>query len=132
MKLSDHCRRLVQRRDRRLASCGHALCERTTGASCSGCDANDVGACLWRILTSTAQSFREDKAEPLPAAKRTRDARGAGRYALDGGRVIARDGQPLVRLERVDLGDDRYALSPYETDELAAKIVRLLNRRGAR
>jgi hypothetical protein len=84
------------------------------------------------ILISSANAFREDKAEPLPAAKRTRDARRAGRFALDGGRVIARDGQPLVRLERVDLGDDRYALSPYETDELAAKIVRLLNRRGAR
>ncbi len=84
------------------------------------------------ILISSANAFREDKAEPLPAAKRTRDAQRAGRFALDGGRVIARDGQPLVRLERVDLGDDRYALSPYETDEMAAKIVRLLNRRGAR
>jgi hypothetical protein len=84
------------------------------------------------ILISSANAFREDKADPLPAGKRTREARRAGRFALDGGRVIARDGQPLVRLERVDLGDDRYALSPYETDELAAKIVRLLNRRGAR
>jgi hypothetical protein len=84
------------------------------------------------ILTSSPNAFREDKAEPLPAAKRTRDASRTGRYALDGGRVVARDGQPLVRLERVDLGDDRYALSPYETDEMAAKIVRLLNRRGAR
>jgi len=85
------------------------------------------------ILISSANAFREDKAEPLPGpARRTRDASRTARYALDGGRVIARDGQPLVRLERVDLGDDRYVLSPYETDEMAAKIVRLLNRRGAR
>ena len=34
--------------------------------------------------------------------------------------------------ERVDLGDARYELSPHETDELGAKLVRLLNRRGAR
>jgi hypothetical protein len=64
--------------------------------------------------------------------KGTRDAAKRGRYALDGGRVIVRDGQPLVRIERVDLGDARYALSPHETDELGARIVRLLNRRGAR
>jgi hypothetical protein len=80
------------------------------------------------ILTSAAQAFREDKAEPMPPAKRTRDAR----YMLDGGRVIARDDQPIVRLERVDLGDARYILSPHETDELGARIVRLLNRRGGK
>lgn len=84
------------------------------------------------ILTNAAQSFREDMAEPLPVAKRTRGARVSGRYALDGGRTIARDGQPLVRIERVDLGDSRYALSPHETDQLGARIVGLLNRRRAR
>ena len=42
-----------------------------------------------------------------------------------------RDGQPLVRIERVDVGDARYALSPHETDELGARIVRLLNRPGS-
>ncbi len=86
------------------------------------------------ILFSSPNSFREDKAEPLPwgTVKAPRDAASAGRYTLDGGRVIVRDGQALVRIERVDLGDARYALSPYETDELGARIVRLLNRRGAR
>jgi len=106
--------------------------DRLAAAGLLDLNANKATDPNYWILTSAAQSFREDKAEPLPAAKRTRDARGASRYTLDGGRVIKRDDQPLVRLERVDLGDERYALSPYETDELAAKIVRLLNRRGAR
>ena len=106
--------------------------DRLAAAGLLDLNANKATDPNYWILTSAAQSFREDKAEPLPAAKRTRDARRAGGYVLDGGRVIVREGQPLVRLERVDLGDDRYALSPYETDELAAKVVRLLNRRGAR
>lgn len=86
------------------------------------------------ILVSSPNAFREDQAEPLPgpAVNPTRDAAGGSRYVLDGGRVIARDGQPLVRIERVDLGDTRYALSPHETDKLGARIVRLLNRKGAR
>ena len=86
------------------------------------------------ILVSSPNAFREDQAEPLPgrAVKPTRDVASGGRYVLDGGRVITRDGQSLVRLERVDLGDARYALSPHETDELGARIVRLLNRKGAR
>lgn len=54
------------------------------------------------------------------------------RYALDGGRIITRDGQSLVRLERVDLGEERYALSPHQTDALGARIVRLLNLQGVR
>lgn len=86
------------------------------------------------ILTSSPNTFQEDKAEPLPgrAPKAPRDAARTGRYTLDGGRVIVRAGQAVVRIERVDLGDARYALSPYETDELGARIVRLLNRRGTR
>ena len=82
------------------------------------------------VLISSPNAFREAEAEPLPTGRR--DAAKGGRYALDGGRVITRDGQALVRIERVDLGDARYALSPHETDELGARIVRLLNRRGAR
>ena len=108
--------------------------DRLAAAGLLDLDANKATDPNYWILTSAAQSFREDEdeAEPLPATKRARDARGAGRYVLDGGRVITRDGQPLVCLGRVDLGNDRYVLSPYETDELAAKIVRLLNRRRAR
>jgi hypothetical protein len=43
-----------------------------------------------------------------------------------------RDGEAIVSIERVDLGDQRYALSPYETDRLAERLVQLLNRHGAR
>jgi len=85
----------------------------------------------WKLVTD-ARVFMPMRAKPLPSDERPRDAARAQRYALEGGRVIVHDGQPLVRLERVDLGDSRYALSPHETDELAAKIVRLLNRRGAK
>ena len=107
--------------------------DRLAAAGILDLNANKATDPNYWILTSSANAFREDKVEPLPGpAKRTRDANRAGQYKLDGGRVIARDGQPLVRLERVDLGDDRYALSPHETDELGARIVRLLNRRGAR
>ena len=85
------------------------------------------------ILISSPNAFKESQAEPLPSmVKGTRDVAKGGRYVLDGGRVITRDGQPLVRIERVDLGDARYELSPHETDELGARIVRLLNRKGAR
>lgn len=87
----------------------------------------------WKLVTDP-RVFMPMRAKPLPAVARSRqrDAARTSRYALDGGRVIVLDGQPVVRLERVDLGDERYALSPHETDELAARIVRLLNRRGGR
>lgn len=86
----------------------------------------------WKLVTDP-RVFLAMRAKPLPAARtQRRDAGRAAPYALEGGRVIVRDGQPVVRLERVDLGDQRYALSPHETDELAARIVRLLNRRGVR
>jgi len=99
-------------------------------------DRNAIGpkqAGYWRLVTDP-RVFMPMRAKPLPipASTRPRDAARTSRYALEGGRVIVRDGQPVVRLERVDLGDERYALSPHETDELAARIVRLLNRRGAR
>lgn len=86
----------------------------------------------WKLVTDP-RVFMPMRAKPLPipTSTRRRDAKRTSRYALDGGRVIVRDGQAVVRLERVDLGDERYALSPHETDELAARIVKLLNR-GAR
>lgn len=46
------------------------------------------------------------------------------------GRTILRDGTPAIRIERVDLGDQRFAISPHETDVLTERIVRLLNRDG--
>jgi len=84
------------------------------------------------ILVSAAHAFKEHLAEPLPPRRKPRDAARTGRYGLDGGREIVRDGEALVRLERVDLGDGRYALSPHETDQLGARIVRLLNKKGVR
>lgn len=81
----------------------------------------------WKLITD-ARVFRARDAEPLPIRRGA--ARATPRYALAGGRVITRDGEPAVRLERVDLGDARYVLSPAETDALGARIVRLLNRRG--
>lgn len=86
----------------------------------------------WKLVTDP-RVFMPMRARPLPmpTSTRRRDGKRTSRYALDGGRVIVRDGQAVARLERVDLGDERYALSPYETDELAARIVKLLNR-GAR
>lgn len=85
----------------------------------------------WKLVTDP-RVFMPMRASsfPAPATRRRRDA-APQCYALEGGRILARDGQALVRLERVDLGDERYALSPHETDQLAARIVRLLNRRGA-
>jgi hypothetical protein len=61
-------------------------------------------------------------------ARRPRGRRQAApRYALEGGRTILRDDQPIVTLQRIDLGNERYALSPHETDGLARQIVDLLN-----
>jgi hypothetical protein len=91
--------------------------------------ASDPG--YW-ILVSAPHAFKESQAEPLPPRRKPRDAARTGRYGLDGGRTIVRDGEALVRLERVDLGDERYALTPHETDQLGAQIVRLLNKRGGR
>lgn len=64
-----------------------------------------------------------------------RNARGArGRrvrpqYTREGRRIL-RDGEPVLHLDRVDLGDQRHAISPHEADALAEKVVDLLN--GAR
>ena len=98
----------------------------------------DRTATTWKLFTDPAR-FRADSAQPLPAhtplpaeGRRPRGAGHTGRYAVDGGRTIVRDGDAIVRLERVDLGDARYALSPHETDKLTQRIVRLLNRHGAR
>ena len=71
---------------------------------------------------------------PLPA-RNARASRGGARYAREG-RTILRDGEAVLAVERVDLGDHRYAITPHEADVLVEKIVRLLNgapsRRDAR
>lgn len=87
------------------------------------------GAGAWRLVTDPAR-FRTDRAEPLPGVTH-RDAAKTKRYSLEG-RTIFRDGEAIARLDRLDLGDQRYALSPHETDRLAERLVRLLNQHGAR
>jgi hypothetical protein len=83
----------------------------------------------WKLVTDE-RTFDEQRAEPLPESK-PRGAPGAKRFALEG-RTISRDGQPVLHLERVDLGDANYAISPHHADLLAQRIVRLLNQQGAR
>ncbi|MGN6109124.1 MAG: hypothetical protein ACTHU0_28720 [Kofleriaceae bacterium] len=55
----------------------------------------------------------------------------ARRYGREG-RTILREGEAILRLERVDLGDARFAISPYHADLLVERIVRLLNKHGER
>lgn len=84
------------------------------------------------ILVTSPQAFKEERAEPLPAPKRRRgSARATQRYTLEG-RTVLRDGEAILYVDRVDLGDARYAISPHHADLLAQRMVRLLNRHGAR
>lgn len=93
---------------------------------------NNAGA--WRLVTDP-ERFRSDLAEPLPRGPRARGAarasRSAHRYTREG-RTVLRDGEAIIRIDRVDLGNERYAVSPHETDKLAERVVRLLNKHGAR
>lgn len=79
----------------------------------------------WRLVTDP-RAFDESRAMLLPGG--TRDAARSIRYTLDG-RTIHRDGEAVFHLQRVDLGDERYAISPHAADVLAQKIVDLLNGR---
>ena len=90
------------------------------------------GAGAWRLVTDPAR-FRADRAEPLPGGtSQPRDAaRASERYTREG-RTILRDGGPILYVDRVDLGDARYAISPYHADLLTERMVRLLNKYGAR
>lgn len=84
------------------------------------------------ILVTSPEAFKEDRAEPLPGPKRPRGAtRAAQRFTLEG-RTILRDGDAILYVDRVDLGDQRYAISPHHADVLTQRMVRLLNRHGAR
>jgi len=68
--------------------------------------------------------------EPLPTPLRRRRAqKGQTRFTTDGRRIL-RDGAPMVLVERIDLGDESYALTPAQTDQLVKRIVHLLNRYG--
>ena len=90
------------------------------------------GAGAWRLVTDPAR-FRADRAEPLPgSAGRPRGtARRMKRFTREG-RTILRDGEAILYLERVDLGDQRYATSPHEADRIADRIISLFNEHGAR
>ncbi len=72
-----------------------------------------------------------DKSVPSPSPGDPRNARGSRRWSREG-RTLLRDGVATFQIVRVDLGDQRYAMSPHETDVLAEQIVRLLNGRNAR
>jgi len=83
------------------------------------------------ILVTSAAAFNAAKAEPLPRAPRRRGAaRGSRRYTTEGRRIL-RDSEPILYVDRVDLGDGRYAISPHHADLLTKRIVRLLNKHEA-
>ncbi len=84
------------------------------------------------ILVTSPNAFQESRAEPMPARRKPRGAsRTTKRYTREG-RTIVRDGEPIVYVDRVDLGNERYAISPHHADRLTERMVRLLNRHGAR
>jgi hypothetical protein len=83
----------------------------------------------WKLVVDD-RTFDEEAAASLPGSH-TRGAMSTKRFSLEG-RTISRDGEPILHLERVDLGDARYAISPHHADLLAQRIVRLLNQHGAR
>jgi len=86
----------------------------------------------WKLLTDPAR-FRADRAEPLPdGSSRPRGAsRATERYTREGRRIL-RDGEAILYVDRVDLGNQRYAISPHDADLLTERMVRLLNRHGVR
>ena len=106
------------------------------------------GLALWyatqvRPARATAQHIAPVGDEPATvrnARRGTREAsaaktRGASRTRPNYthvGRTILRDGDAILYVDRVDLGDQRYAVSPHEADQLTARMVRLLDRHGAR
>lgn len=105
----------------RLAT-ARILDPRMTGPSMAG---------YWR-LTAEPRVFDRDRAEPLPDAPRPRGAaRTTPRFTREG-RTILRDGVAILYVDRVDLGDQRFAISPHHADVMTERMVRLLNRKGAR
>lgn len=87
----------------------------------------------WKLTTEPVV-FKADRATPLPplAERKPRGSRrSAKRYAREGRRIL-RDGQPLVAVERIGSDREGYSVSPYEADQIAERIVRLLNRQSER
>lgn len=84
------------------------------------------------ILVTSPNAFQETRAEPMPARRKPRGAsRATKRYTREG-RTILRDGEAILYVDRVDLGNERYAVSPHQADQLTERMVRLLDRHGAR
>ncbi|HEY3805971.1 MAG TPA: hypothetical protein VGL61_25355 [Kofleriaceae bacterium] len=90
---------------------------------------------FWNTLEMAAVTL-DDQAAPVPDSEvwhRLTDELGTRprnasdeHYTLED-RTILRDGDAIMKLSRVDLGDERYAVAPYDFDHLARRIVRLLN-----
>ncbi|MCB9507854.1 MAG: transglycosylase SLT domain-containing protein [Kofleriaceae bacterium] len=96
---------------------------RTAGASKHLSNAAKVRWCK-----GVAALYQRERRHAAASASATRNAARGRRWSREG-RTILRDGVALVRIERVDLGDQRYAINPHETDVLTQQIVNLLNRR---
>lgn len=105
--------------------------DRLAAASLLDLDANKPMDPGYWILVTSPNAFNEAKAEPLPTRRKPRGAANAKRYTTEGRRIL-RDGEPILYVDRVDLGDERYAISPHHADLLTERMVRLLNKHGAR
>lgn len=81
-------------------------------------------------LTTEPRVFDHSRAEPFPDA-RPRGAARSTRFTREGRRIL-RDGEAIFYVDRVDLGDQRYAVSPHDADQLTDRMVRLLNASGGR
>lgn len=85
----------------------------------------------WK-LTTEPQAFNARQARRMPnGVVRARDASSTAKRYTREGRTILRDGEAILQIERVDLGNERYAISPHHADLLAQRIVVLFNRHGA-
>ncbi|MCW5801769.1 MAG: hypothetical protein KIT31_05235 [Deltaproteobacteria bacterium] len=93
------------------------------------------------VLVTSPEAFNAEKSEPLPSrrgaacvattagSRRARNAARTGRYTRQG-QTVFRDCEPILRLERVDDGDNLYAISAQEAEQLTGRFVRALNRGG--
>ncbi len=106
--------------------------DRLAAAGLLDLDANKPMDPGYWILVTSPNAFQESRAEPMPPRRKPRGAsRTTKRYTREG-RTILRDGEAIVHVDRVDLGNERYAMSPHHADRLTERMVRLLNTHGAR